>query len=162
MRSLLVCLALTAVGNMGADAWADIKLPPAAKNTVYKCEVNGRSLYSDSPCMGAEKVDVTPTRGMNTMSGIKRVGSDVHNEMFQESLAEVVAPLTGHKTADELALYGRRMRLPKTVQAQCAQLDITLPAAEQSELRAKGTKELAQAQAHVFRLRKEYRELRCE
>lgn len=87
MRSLWVCLALTVVGNMGADAWADIKLPPAAKNTVFKCQINGRAHYSDTPCPGAVEVDVTPTRGVHSMSGTKRTSAAVQHEIVQERLA---------------------------------------------------------------------------
>lgn len=87
MRSLLVCLALAAAGGAWANAWADIKLPPAAKNTVYKCEVNGRVHYSDTPCPGAVEVDVTPTRGVHSMSGTKRINLAVEREITQERLA---------------------------------------------------------------------------
>ncbi len=83
MRSLLVCLALVAAGNV----WSDIKLPPAAKNTVFKCQINGRAHYSDTPCPGAVEVDVTPTRGIHSMSGTKRINPAVEREIAQERLA---------------------------------------------------------------------------
>jgi len=31
--------------------------------TVFKCEENGKVIYSDSPCLGAKTVDVEPPRG---------------------------------------------------------------------------------------------------
>lgn len=52
-------------------------LPPPAK-TVFKCEENGRVVYSDSPCLGAKTVDVEPPRGVSRLSGHERVNAQVH------------------------------------------------------------------------------------
>lgn len=72
-------------------------LPPPSR-TVYKCEVGGKVHYSDSPCVGAQKVDVTPTRGMNKSAGRQLTGSDVRREVFREQLSDAVRPITGTDT----------------------------------------------------------------
>jgi hypothetical protein len=48
---------------------------PAPSRTVYKCEVGGKVTYSDSPCLGATRIDVEPTRGVSKLSGSQRVVS---------------------------------------------------------------------------------------
>lgn len=69
-------------------------LPPPSR-TVYKCEVGGKVHYSDSPCVGAQKVDVTHTREMNKCSRRELTGLDVRREVFREQLSDVVRPVTG-------------------------------------------------------------------
>jgi restriction system protein len=86
MHSLLMYLALAATSSAWANAGANIQLPPAAKNTVYKCEVQGRTHYSDTPCPGAVEVDVTPTRGVHSMSGTKRTSAAVQHEAMLENM----------------------------------------------------------------------------
>jgi len=48
-----------------------VKLPEPTR-TVFKCEEAGKVTYSDAPCLGAQKVDVQPTRGLNKSSGTER------------------------------------------------------------------------------------------
>ncbi|MEK8086891.1 hypothetical protein WNB94_10760 [Aquabacterium sp. A3] len=103
-------------------------LPPPSR-TVYKCEVGGKVHYADSPCVGAQKVDVTPTRGMN---------------------------------AQQLDQAGRRMKLSAEAQVACRRLDHALPRAERAEQAARGSSALQARQLELFKLRKRYRELRCD
>ena len=37
---------------------AEAQSLPAPSRTVFKCEEGGRIVYSDSPCLGAKKIDV--------------------------------------------------------------------------------------------------------
>jgi len=83
-------------------------LPPPSR-TVYKCEVGGKVRYSDSPCVGAQKVDVTPTRGMNKSTGCELTGSDVRREVFREQLIGAVRPIAG-MNAQQLVLFKLRKR----------------------------------------------------
>ena len=69
-------------------------LPPPSR-TVYKCEVGGKVHYSDSPCVGAQKVNVTPKRGMNKSTGRELTGSDLRREVFREQLSDAVRLITG-------------------------------------------------------------------
>jgi hypothetical protein len=80
-------------------------LPPPSR-TMYKCKVNGTTTYSDMPCLGAEKLEVEPTRGVSKLSGSERIGSDVSRERWREGLAEAVRPITG-MDAKQFATFGR-------------------------------------------------------
>lgn len=63
--------------------------------TVYKCEVGGKVQYSDSPCAGAQKVDVTSMRRMSMFTACELTGSDARLEAFREQLSVAVLPVTG-------------------------------------------------------------------
>ena len=134
------------------------KLPPVSR-TVYKCESAGKFVYSDSPCLGAEKIDVEPTRGFNKDTGKELIGADVRREVYREQMAEALYPLTG-MNAKQLDTYGRRMKLTSDAQRQCRQLDVDLPTAENEEKRiAKADR--APIQARVYALRQDFRKLGC-
>ena len=135
-------------------------LPPPSR-TVYKCEVGGKVHYSDSPCVGAQKVDVTPTRGMNKSTGRELTGADVRRELHHEQFSEAVRPLTG-MNAQQVDQAGRRMKLSSEAQVACRQLDQALPLAEQAERAAQGSSALKEQQLELFKLRKRYRELGCD
>lgn len=135
-------------------------LPPPSR-TVYKCEDNGKTYYSDSPCLGAQRIDVEPTRGLNKTSGRERVGHDVQRERNREAFAEMTRPLTG-MDARQLDHAGRRMRLGPEQQRACRQLDSLLPAAEHAERSAANAAQRHSAQLEVFKLRKAYRDGGCE
>ena len=85
-------------------------LPPPAK-TVFKCEENGKVVYSDSPCLGAKTVDVEPPRGVSRLSGQERVGSAVQQERLREHIADAMRPLTG-MNPKQYETFGRRQKLP--------------------------------------------------
>src|SRR5438067_5850330 len=68
---------------------------PAPSRTMYKCKVNGTTSYSDIPCLGAEKLEVEPTRGVGKISGTERTGNDVFRERLHENFVKGVRPLTG-------------------------------------------------------------------
>lgn len=135
-------------------------LPPPSR-TVYKCEDGKKVYYSDSPCLGATKVDVTPTRGLNKSTGRELVGTDVRREQTREQVADAIRPLTG-MSAQQLDKFVRRMQLSGDAQRQCRELDHELPWAEQSERTATDPAQLKSTQIRLLNLRKQYRELRCE
>jgi hypothetical protein len=134
------------------------KLPPVSR-TVYKCGSAGKYVYSDSPCLGAQKIDVEPTRGLSKDTGKDVIGADVRREVHREQMAEALRPLTG-MNAKQLDVYGRRMKLSPEAQRQCRQLDADLPLAEKEEKRTAKT-ERSQIQAHLFAMRKEAKTLGC-
>jgi hypothetical protein len=145
-------LALIAV-----DALAQ-KLPPPSR-TVYKCEVKGKVLFSDDPCVGAQKIEVEPTRGVNQSTGRKSEGQDVRRENQRDEIAEAWRPLTG-MDAKQLATVERRMKLRPEAQRECRGLDRAIPAMENRERLAKpNERESVQEQLHELRVRA--RELRC-
>lgn len=132
---------------------------PAPSRTVYKCEVNGKVVYSDDPCVGAQKLDVEPTRGVNRSTGVKREGADVRREHQREGFAEAVRPITG-MDAKQMDKAGRRMKLQPEAQRECRWLDSAIPAQENRERLARmQDREAAQRELHALRVRS--RELRC-
>ena len=156
MRTTLITLGLL---TLTCQAFAG-GLPPPSR-TVYKCEDGKKVYYSDSPCLGATKVDVTPTRGLNKSSGRELVGSDVRREQTHEQFAEAVRPVTG-MNAQQLDKFGRRMQLTPEAQRRCQELDRLLPQAEQAERSAPDAAQAKFTQTNLFTLRKQYRDLRCE
>lgn len=135
-------------------------LPPPSR-TVYKCEEGGKVRYSDSPCLGATKLEVQPTRGLDSSSGRAQQGQDVRNERIRESVAEAIKPLTG-MSAEQVDRFGRRQRLSPEAQRQCRSLDRQLPSAETAETAASGTPQGAKVQQRLLELRTAYRKLGCE
>lgn len=133
-------------------------LPPPTRD-VYRCEVKGKVSYSDVPCLGAKKVDVEPTRGLNASSGRERLGSDVRRERQHEQFADAVRPITG-KDAKQLATQTKRYKLSADAQRECRELDQDIPAAEQREARA-SSESLPTAQARLLSLRQRFFALRC-
>lgn len=135
-------------------------LPPTSR-TVYKCESGGKIHYSDAPCLGARKVDVEPTRGLNKSSGQERQGADVRQEHLREGFAEAFKPLTG-LNAKQLDQLGRRQKLSPDAQRQCQKLDPQVLAAEAAEKSARTAAKLKSAQQRLFELRTAYRRLGCD
>lgn len=134
---------------------------PAPTRTVYKCQDGQKTYYSDAPCVGATKVDVTPTRGLDKSSGQQRQGADVQRERQREQIADAIRPLTG-MDAQQLAQFGRRSKLTPEAQKECRRLDAALPQAEQAERAARSSSERQVAQQTLFKLRQLFHELRCE
>lgn len=157
MFNLRLLTSLTLVLSSGI-ALAETKLP-APSRTVFKCEVAGKVVYSDSPCLGAQKIDVEPTRGLNKSTGRELIGSDVRQEKHRENMAAAIQPITG-MNSKQFETYGRRMKLTSEVQKECKHLDIKIPIAEQEEKLTKSDK-LANSQSVLFGLRKRFREIKC-
>ena len=131
----------------------------APSRTLFKCQQHGKITYSDSPCLGAEKLEVEPTRGVNKLSGKERIGPDVRHELHREQFAEAIRPLTG-MSAKQFEVAVRRTYLPGTAQQECRRLDQDLASTESEE---KHTVQpvLRDVQARLFLLRQRFRELRC-
>ena len=55
-------IACTAIVVLWIGSTSAQKLPPPS-NTVYKCQAGGQTVYSDSPCLGAEKLEIEPNDG---------------------------------------------------------------------------------------------------
>lgn len=157
MLHLRLLISLTIVSFSGF-ALAQITLP-APSRTVFKCQVAGKVVYSDSPCLGAQKIDVEPTRGLNKSTGRELLGSDVRQEQQRETLATAIQPITG-MDAKQFGTFGRRMKLTSEAQKECKQLDVKIPIAEQEEKQSK-SEALAQSQATLLVLRKRFREIKC-
>jgi hypothetical protein len=156
-RDIPATMAAALLALVAVDALAQ-KLP-APSRTVYKCEVSGKVVYSDDPCVGAQKLDVEPTRGVDKSAGPRRRGADVQREHHREAVAEAIRPVTG-MDAKQLDKAGRRMKLQPEAQRECRWLDSAIPAHESKERLARmQEREAAQRELHSLRVR--FRELRC-
>lgn len=152
LTPILICIAMAS--TLGHAQ----KLPPVSR-TVFKCQIAGKTVYSDAPCLGAKQIDVEPTRGLNQTSGRVRLGADVAREQWRENLAEAVHPLTG-MDAKQLVLQGRRNKLRPDAQRECTRLDGDLLAAQQDEKKTTPP-DLKDVQMKMFQLRKRFQELGC-
>lgn len=132
---------------------------PSPSRTVYKCTIAGKTAYSDEPCRGAGKLEIEPTRGINSISGRKIVGADVHREQRRETMAEAIRPLTG-MDAQQFDSHGRRQKLKLAERRECAALDEAIANAENEEAQTKGDVRLA-VQEQLFVMRKRFRDTRC-
>ena len=116
-------------------------------------------VYSDTPCLGADRIDVTPTRGVSRLSGKERVGDQVRHEIFREQIADALKPLTG-MNHQQFNRFAERQPLSAGAKQECSNLDREQPTVEHAERQAMGN-ERAALQARLLRLRSRFRELRC-
>lgn len=91
---------------------------PSPSRTLFKCVIGGKVSYSDSPCLGAEKIDIEPTRGVSKLSGSERIGNDVRREQHRELIAEAIRPIAG-MDAKQMDIFGRRMKLTPDAPREC-------------------------------------------
>lgn len=134
------------------------KLPPPSR-TVYKCTVDGKTLYSDSPCLGAERLEIEPTRGLDKSSGRSRIGGEVRREKHREDMADALRPITGMSTK-QFDQYGKRSQLSPESQRECRNLDIAAHTTESEEKRV-SKPELPSVQKRLLVIRQRLRELGC-
>jgi len=133
---------------------------PSQSRTIYKCEGDGKVAYTDVPCLGAKRLDVVPTRGVNKLSGTERIGTDVAREHRQENFARAVKPLTG-MNEQQFASEARRHKLDASTKRECRTLEAAILDNEQVEQR-RGTRGLMDPlQQDTFSLRQRYREIAC-
>ena len=132
---------------------------PAPTRTVYKCKIEGKLRYSDEPCLGAQRIDVTPTRGVDRLSGSVRIGNDVAREIHTEQVAKAIEPISGMNAA-EFSTVSRRINLSAEAQRECRQLETAIVASEKKERSASGPV-LESTQQELFVLRKRYKTLGC-
>jgi hypothetical protein len=156
-RFALVCTGALMASFVVGPAFAQ-KLPPPSR-TVFKCETDGKVVYSDSPCLGARRVDVQPSRGLNKSSGTERIGPDVRRERHDDAMADAMRPLFGEST-EQRATRHRRFKLTPEAQLRCRRLDARVADAEAVEAKA-GKAELAPVQARLLALRKEHLAIGC-
>ena len=132
---------------------------PQASRTAFKCERDGKVVYTDAPCEGGQRVETQPTSGLDTSSGKKRIGADVRAEQLNANTAKALEPIFG-ETAEQRATRHHRAPLQPKSKTRCAELDQAIPREEEAERQARGDA-LTSVQKHLFKLRGEYRALRC-
>jgi hypothetical protein len=157
MRTSAFCL-IASTSMLLTATVSGQNLPPPSR-TVYKCDSGGKVVYSDSPCIGAQRVDVEPTRGMNKSSGTERVGADVRTERTNEAVANALR-LVFNESAEQRAKRHRRAKLPPASQTQCRKLDDDIANAEARE-KAAPQSERAEVQKGLYALRLQHSQLKC-
>lgn len=130
-----------------------------AQKSVYRCETGGKVSYSHEPCVGAQEIDVTPTQGMDKMTGRSRKGADVRRHEFEAIRADALKPLTG-MTPEQYRVYKRRLPLSPQDRQDCARLDAALPTIKQRAAAAL-PKERAAAEVELYKARKQFNDLNC-
>jgi hypothetical protein len=135
-----------------------IKLPPTSR-TVFKCTVKERVVYSDEPCIGAQRIDVEPTRGMSKSSGQDVVGTDVRREKQREEFARAVQPLTG-LSKPQFDAEQRRAGLPANLKAECKKLDNDIAVGEIQE-KSEANSTTSGTQANLLSMRRHHKEIGC-
>lgn len=154
-----IAVALIGAWSLCAAPIAAAQTLHAPSRTLFKCQDKGKIIYSDSPCLGAEKLEVEPARGVNRLSGRTRIGPDVQNEIHREMMAEAIRPLTG-LSAKQFEVEVRRYKLSGAAQQECRRLDQDLASTESEEKRT-AQNGLRDVQARLFAMRQRFRELRC-
>ncbi|WP_020652822.1 hypothetical protein [Massilia niastensis] len=109
--------------------------------------------------MGAQRLDVVPTRGVNKLSGNERIGADVARERNREMFADGVQPLTD-MNAQQLESATRRRRLDTRSKQECRELEGAIIESERAERRG-GTALIESLQHDLLIMRKRYHQLGC-
>lgn len=130
---------------------------PAA--VVYRCQIDGKTVYSDDPCPGAKVVKVTPNSGVDRLSGKSVVGQDIRQERFRQQIGEAVEPITG-MSSDRFSVEVRRVKLSPEQKRTCNQLDEQMPVMVKQEAISSG-QELQVIQNELYKARVRYRGLGC-
>ena len=131
----------------------------ATQPTVYRCETGGKINYSDAPCVGGKVVDVTPTQGVDKMTGRSLKGDDVRNEERRSMFDKITRPMHG-LSHGEMDVLRRRQKLSTADQAQCVSLDFQVPALEAQAVRAIGSAK-GHADVQLYQARRRFFNLKC-
>lgn len=132
---------------------------PSATRTVFKCVVDGKASYSDAPCLGAQRIDIAPTRGMNKSTGKELSGSDVNRERQNEIIGEAFRPITG-MSLEQRATHAKRFNLSVGSKSECGALDSLIARTEAAE-RAENDAGKSALQGSLLQSRMRYREIGC-
>lgn len=150
--------ALVIVANVTTVDAQTASLPNATR-TVFKCVVDGKASYSDTPCLGAQRIEITPTRGMNKSTGKELSGSDVSRERQSEIFGEAIRPITG-LSLEQRAMHSKRFGLSAGAKAECEMLDALILKNEKAES-YESPKDKSALQSRLLESRMRYRELKC-
>ena len=127
---------------------------------VYKCTSDsGKVLYSNEPCVGAERIDATGSRGFDKSSGRVRKGNSVRKEEADQMIERSVQLTLGKEWKLEKTRKRQFMRVDDRL--RCDKLDYDIERLEGLEKTNKGKPALQDVQVELFRKRKDFRDLDC-
>ena len=139
--------------------FASLAASLAFADPVYKCTVSGKTLYSNEPCVGAQRIDATPPRGFNKSSGQVLKGKDVRQEEIDEMLEKIAQTTLGQEWNQQKAR--KRQFHTSNDKAQCARLDLEIEQLEAMKKANQTSPTLAEVQKALFQKRKTFRDLDC-
>lgn len=155
----LVAIAQAAWFCMGQPSFAQVVKVPPTSRTVFKCNVDGKVVYSDNPCLGAQVLNIQPTRGLNQSTGKEITGRDVMVEKNHEAFVQAVKPVTG-MDQHEFDVAKQRVNMSGPQKAECVRLDSEIAAGETQE-RSVAKDALIGIQARLLAMRTRYKGLGC-
>ena len=145
--------------HFAVAAQASAQSLPAPSRVIYKCQVAGKIAYTDEPCLGAKRLDIEPSRGLNKFSGKEMIGADVQRENYRDMMGDAIRPIAG-LDRQQYATVHRRVNLAGAAKVECGLLDQSIPRSEAME--AASSREARPAiQRDLLTLRKRFKELRC-
>ena len=120
----------------------------AQSQPTYKCVTAGKVSYSDEPCVGATVVDITPTQGLDKITGTSKKGADVQRSEHNKLMADIFKPIL-RQTPEERARATKRAGMLPEENAECYMLD--------GQVRdSKSRNEVS-----LYQTRKRYKDLKC-
>lgn len=137
----------------------------AQGQAVYKCQSQGKTTYSQEPCLGAQIIETAPAQGLDGSSGKSRNGNDgLRREKRDkkdkdQALADALKPFD--ETPSQREKRQRRAKLSASELSECSALDAQ-ETEQASVIHNSRNIDAVNAAAGAFIAnRKRYRELGC-
>ena len=135
-----------------AVAATNVIAQPRSTGEVFKCTINGKVVYTDEPCLGAERVDVGPPVKSGPPPGKQ---SSAHQDGTRPP---------GRMSRERYEIHKRRIGLTADARLECADLDRSIAKAELEERLGRKAKSGAAREGfekNLLALRVRYRGLGC-
>ena len=134
-----------------------------ASRSAYKCKIDGKTVYSDEPCLGAQKIDIEPSKSANATTRSSASSNARRQQPRPEPKAEPSAE-GDHASADvetkPAQVLSGRARLSSASQRECRDLESSITVLEREEKEASKS-ELPRVQGQLFTKRKRFVDLGC-
>ena len=135
-----------------------------ASRSAYKCKIDGKTVYSDEPCLGAQKIDIEPSKSANATTRSSASSNARRQQPRPEPQAEASAQ-GDHATAADAEtkpaqVLSGRARLSSASQRECRDLESSITVLEREEKEASKS-ELPRVQGQLFTKRKRFVDLGC-
>lgn len=162
MMNIYRTLVVVLVAAVSACALAQPVSP--ASRSAYKCTIDGKTVYSDEPCLGAQKIDIEPGKAANATTRSSSTSSNARRQQPRpepkaEPSAEGDHASTDVETKPAQVLSGRA-RLSSASQRECRDLESSITVLEREEKEASKS-DLPRVQGQLFTKRKRFVDLGC-